>query len=456
LFYQKLTQGENETNQEILKKSIVQKIQNEDIRTIRINLMDLSGISRTRNIPAETFIHDVMENGVSYPSAMFHMDSSTKLVETEGGKDSGFPSWDLIPDLTTFTSLPWAPHVAKVIADVIDENGKEVPYSPRSILKKVISRYEQEGLYVKGAFEFEFYVFEKVKGRLVPILPSSNSYSEMDQVKVSHVLDEVIQGLQKMGSNPEMGNTEYGTGQFEITYRPFTGIGIADMAHYYKSAIKEILHKQELTATFMSQPLSNSSSSGGHVHLSLYHQDKTNAFYDANDEFGITDTCRDFIGGQLHHAFALNSLCNSTINSYKRLLNHFFAPQNVSWGYDNRTTMIRIPRSRGENTRIENRLPGADTNPYISLTAMLAAGFDGIKKKMRPEGWVKGNAYFNDLPLLQTDMPSAIRSLEESAMFREVFGIEFISQYKTLRLSEYERYQKQITDWEFHEYVNLF
>lgn len=443
-----------ETNE--MKKRVLSIIQNENIHTVRVSVMDLSGVSRSRNVPVDTFVQAVMESGIDCPSALFYMDSSGKIVEEEKGFEGGFPSWVLVPDLSTFITLPWSPRVAKVIADVYDGEGKPVPFAPRTILKRIVKSLEEKGLFLRGAFEFEFYVFKKTDGKLTPISESFNSYSEVNQVKVNDILDTITSGLQAMGSAPEVGNTEYGTGQFEITYRPFIGVGIADMAIYYKSAIKEILLKQELIGTFMSKPLSTSSSSGGHLHLSIIDEKGNNLFLNKKSTFGLSTLCKDFISSQIHHAAELNALCNSTINSYKRIRNHYFAPMNATWSLDNRTAMIRVPRFRDENTRIEHRLPGADTNPYIALSAIAAAGLDGIDHKHTLPTIINGNAYEAEGELLEVDLLQSIKCLNENSFFTEIFGKDFIEQYKKLRYSEYERYQQQITQWELDEYVDLF
>ncbi len=188
-----------------LKKAVLEKIQNDDIQTIRVNIMDLTGIPRGRNIPVETFVRNVINDGVDYPSAMFYIDSSAIIVEKAAGGQNGFPSWILKPDLSTFFSLPWSLRVAKVIADITDSQGKPISYAPRTLLRKVLSEYDQHGLYVKGAFEFEFYTFKGGKDNLIPTLDFSNVYSEFSQIKGSRIIDEVMDGLRKIGSNPEAG-----------------------------------------------------------------------------------------------------------------------------------------------------------------------------------------------------------------------------------------------------------
>lgn len=436
-----------------LKRSVLEQIQNNDIQTIRINVMDLSGISRVRNVPTDMFVNSVMDYGLDYPSATFLMDSSSRLVEDD--QLNGYPSWILLPDLSTFTPLPWAPGVAKVIADVVDPHGNSIPYSPRMVLKKIVSKIEEKGIRIRGAFEFEFYIF-KDSEKLIPVLDSSNAYSEIGQIKVSQILDDILRKLKGIGSIPEVGNTEYGRGQFEITHKPLDGISIADGAVYYKSAIKEMMLQRGLMATFMSMPLADSSSSGGHLHFSMYDTKGNNLFHNPSEQYGLSVMAKQFIAGLLHHARALNPLCNSTINSFKRIHHHIFAPSKVTWGLDNRTCMIRVPRFRDKDTRIENRLPGADTNPYISLAAILLAGFDGIDSNIELPQPIDGNANLVEAEVLGTDLLQALNDLEKDVLFKLHLGDDFLNRYMSIRLSEYKRYQSQITPWEIQEYLELF
>jgi glutamine synthetase len=260
-----------------------------------------------------------------------------------------------------------------------------------------------------------------------------------------------------MGAGPEVANTEYGSGQFEVTNSPFWGVEIADMAFFYRTSIKELLAKKGYSATFMSKPLANMSGSGAHMNHSLYDLEGNNLFYDSTREHGLSDLCLNFIGGQLRHAKALTALCNPTINSYKRLQPYSFAPNKTSWGYEHRSAMIRVPGARGEHTRLENRLPGSDTNPYITLAALLAAGLDGIKNKIQPLPPLQNmDAYSSDLERLPTSLPEALVELENDECFANILGKEFIDHYSTLRKSEWNRFLKAVTDWELKEYLPLF
>lgn len=400
-----------------------------------------------------------MEGDFTFPSVLFSMDTSAAIQLGAGeGFAGGYPSWILKPDLSTFGILPYSRGTARVIADLYtSSDGKPVSVSPRHVLRRVLEQYEREGYRVRGAFEYEFYVFTKTEKGMQPIWNGLQCFSEVKQAEVEDVLTSIMLALTEMGAYPEVANTEYGSGQFEVTHAPFWGMEIADMAFYYRTSIKEILYKKGYTATFMSKPVASTSGSGSHLNQSLYNESGENLFYDPAKPDGLSDLCRWFIGGQLHHAGALCALTNPTINSYKRLQSYSFAPTTASWGYDHRGAMIRVPHKRGDHTRLENRLPGADTNPYITLAAMLAAGLDGIRNRMEPPGFLKNqDAYIADVQSLPRTLSAALQALEQDELFKEWLGEDFIRHFMTLRYAELDRFNAHVTDWELNEYLDLF
>ncbi|GAB6181657.1 type I glutamate--ammonia ligase [Desulfotomaculum defluvii] len=444
---------------ENLIRHIRHLIQENRIHTVRITLTDNTNITRSRFVPAKAFLQTITGQGINYPSALFSMDTAAQLVqEAGGGYQGGYPSWLLQPDLSTFVVLPWVPGTARVIADVVQPDGQALFISPRQVLKNILSRVANAGYQVKGAFEFEFYCYNQQNDVLESSWQGLNCLSDVKQSQVEEIFTAIIQGLEGIGAGPEVANTEYGPGQFEITNSPFDGMAAADMAVYYRSSIKEILSHKGYSATFMGKPRSDASGSGGHFHFSLYDKEGTNVFEDASTTDKLSDICRWAIGGQIRHARAISGLVNSTINSYKRLQPYSFAPVNASWGHEHRCTMIRVPFARGENTRLENRLPAADTNPYLTAAAILAASLDGIINKIEPPASSDGkNPYEqSELEKLPMSLPEALAELQRNPVICSYLGRDFIQHYVTLRLAEWQRFQNHISDWEIKEYFELF
>ncbi|HEX3015781.1 MAG TPA: glutamine synthetase family protein [Desulfobacteria bacterium] len=438
------------------KAHVQQVVRDHQIHTVRVCLHDNSNVPRSRYVPIRHFMEMIGEESISFPSALFSLDTSARLVVEAGdGYAAGYPSWMLKPDLSTFGILPYVPGTARVIADLFAAD-EPVKTAPRQVLRGVLQEFEREGYRIMGAFEYEFYVFTRTEDGLKPVWQGLQCFSEIKQSQVTDILNSVMFALNDMGAGPEVANTEYGSGQFEISNSPFWGLEIADMAFYYRTSIKEILQQKGYTATFMSKPVTDSNGSGAHVHHSLFDEAGNNLFYDPAKPDGLSDLCRWFIGGQLQHAAALCALSNPTINSYKRLKPYSFAPTTPSWGYDHRCAMIRVPQSRGKQTRLENRLPGADTNPYLTLAGILAAGLDGIRNRVEPAEPLGNKDPYQGEMTLPSSLPDALLALKADPLFESMLGQEFFHHYLTLRRAEWERFMQHTTDWEVNEYLELF
>ena len=440
------------------KDQISQLIHRNNIKTIIISVNDLSNINRSRFVSEEHFMSQVIDHGLGLSSAAFSFDTKGELNSKVGkGYKGGFPSRNIKPDISTFCITPNNSNIARVIADVYDSSDNLVEFTPRNVLKKVIELYKREGIMVKGAFEYEFFIFKNnVDGNLSPISGSKQCFSEVYQKEIISIIEDIMYNLSAIGAGPEIANTEYAPGQFEVTNSPFWGVEIADMAYYFKTIIKETVQQKDLIASFMAKPLANQCGSGAHLHVSLYDADGNNLFMDGNSADGLSEICHNFIAGQIEHANALCCLTNPTVNSYKRFEKYRFAPTSISWGYEHRGAMIRVPNSRDENTRIENKLPGSDTNPYITLSAILAAGLDGIKNKTNlPKPCNGDTTYEDNYDKLPRSLLEALNELKKDTFFRTILGEEFINQYILLRESEWNRYMSHISDWELSEYLQI-
>jgi len=450
----------NDAKVESWVQHIQQVVRQHNIQTVRVCVQDASNVSRSRSVPVRKFLEMIAgDRELSFPSAVFSLDTSARL-QREIGEDygGGYPSWRMDLDLPSFSVLPYAPEVARIIADLQTHDGKPIMLAPRNVLRRVLKQYEEHGYRVFGSFEYEFYAFRESEGGLVPAWEGLQCFSETKQSEVEDIVRDILYHLTEMGADPEVANTEYGAGQFEVSNSPFWGIQIADMAFYYRTSIKEILARKGVKASFMSKPQNGMSGSGAHLHHSVFDEHQQNVFFDNQKPDGLSDFCRWFIAGQLYHARTISALANMTVNSYKRLRPYTFAPSKVNWGYDNRGCMIRIPATRGEATRIENRIPGADTDPYLALAVTLAAGLDGVINQIAPSEALQEtvDAYSAESPYLPRHMGEALEELEKDEWARRALGNEFLQHYLALRKAEYERYLTHVTDWELKEYLDLF
>jgi len=436
-------------------------IQDEGIEVVRVVFNDVVNVARARNIPIATFLEDVLEGSLQYPSAMFSVDTSANFVLSAGaGFTGGYASWMLKVDPSTFTVLPWAHKTARIIADVYTLAGDPVNISPRGVLRNVLREIEHEGYSTYGAAELEFYVFKKYdKTGYEPAWTGLQCYSEVRQAEVDEILYDLAVPVKSIGIQVEAANTEYGPGQFEISMKPFRGLGQADAAFYYKTAAKELMHKRGLLATFMTKPVSGMSGSGAHFHHSLYHlSNGQNAFYDADDEFGMSEVFKHFIAGQLAHAPAICALANPSINSYRRLRPYTFAPSNITWGFENRMCLIRVPNARGQATRIENRMPGSDNNPYLTMAAMYAAGLDGIRNRTPLPDPIRGEDAYSaaGCGFLPSSLDEALEALQADEVLVKYLGQNLVNTYVALKENEINRFNNHVTDWELTEYAELF
>ena len=259
-----------------------------------------------------------------------------------------------------------------------------------------------------------------------------------------------------MGLPVEQSHQEYFGSQWEITLRYDDALKAADDSYLFKLAVKEIAAKHGLVATFMGKPLQELGTSGYHLHLSLWDEGGRNVFDDPDASDGLSALARHFIAGQLEHARGMTAIMAPTINAYKRFLAMEFAPYNVTWGHDNRTVYVRIPRERGKGARIENRAGDGTANAYLTSAAAIFAGIDGIDRELDPGEPVSGVSYeLEDPPVMPFSLGEALDALEQDHYFREALGSQFVQCFLVMKRSEVGRFIRAVTDWELREYANV-
>jgi glutamine synthetase len=252
-------------------------------------------------------------------------------------------------------------------------------------------------------------------------------------------------------------NAEYGPGQLEINYAPADGVAAADQAFTFKNGLKELAQQYGYMASFMTKPYADQSASGGHFHHSLWRKsDGRNAFHDPGAQDGLSPLARQWIAGQIAHANALTALVSPTINCAKRYKLFSFAPMNATWGYEDRTAAIRIKGGRGEDTHVENRMPGAAGNPYLVAAGLLAAGIDGLQRGLEPPAPTEGIAYANEAaPNLPTTLDAALQALEEDTVLREYLGAEFVRLFLAVKRHEVNKAREAIAEYGTPEWGDI-
>ena len=358
----------------------------------------------------------------------------------------------LHPDLDTFQIFPWRPQqgkVARLICDVYRPNGEPFEGDPRYILKKVIKQAEDMGYSFEVGPECEFFLFHTDdNGMPTTITHEKGSYFDM------------VLNLEDMGFEIEASHHEVASAQHEIDFAHNGALQTADDIMTLKLVIKSIAKRHGLHASFMPKPKSGVSGSGMHINMSLQ-KNGHNIFYAPEGDLELSEDAYHFIAGILAHAKGMTALTNPLVNSYKRLVAGYEAPIYIAWSVMNRSPLVRVPAARGKGTRVELRCPDPACNPYLVLAVCLAAGLDGIKKKLVPPARVDRNIFEMDrnekealhIESLPQDLCEATKELEKDAFVRNVLGEHVSEKYIEAKYKEWENYRVQVTEWEIEEYL---
>lgn len=382
--------------------------------------------------------------------------------------DKGYGDFHAVVDPGTARLIPWLDSTALVMSDLEFEGQgpghppRPVRPAPRNILKEQIAAVNKAGLFPMMASELEFYLFleehdEIARRNFNSPRPSSEyiiDYHILHTTRDEFVIREIRNQMDRAGIEVEFSKGEWGRGQQEINLRYADALEMADRHVIYKNGVKEIAWAAGCTATFMAKYDATEAGSSFHLHTSVYDKTgKKNLFWDARRK-KETKIFRQFLGGLLKYSAELSLFFAPTINSYKRYQEGTFAPTRIAWSHDNRTTGFRII-GRGASFRIENRMPGADGNPYLAYSAMLAAGLAGIKEKLDCGDPYVGDAYKDaSLPRLPSGLEHAANALDASAFARKAFGKDVVEHYVHLARLEVEEWGKAVTDWERRRYFD--
>lgn len=434
----------------------VETLRRHGVRNVLVSLCDGSGVSRVKAIAAHRF-RDAARNGVTYQSGVLSLDNAGDFVSGTGFDfELAGRCFLMLPDPHSLFLTPWHPGTAVAMADPYFEGGEPVHAAPRHVLRRVLGAVAERKLEASFGWEFEFYTFRRGQdGELTNTSPDMQALHQVRHRQASPVFDALEEALTSAGIPVTDMIHEYGPGQLEVNFEPGRGLHGADRAFLFRYAVKEIVAQLGLVASFMTKPLAGRPASGCHLHHALYDAQGRNVFEDPQDPDGVSQLLREWVRGQLDHAHALTALCTQTLNGYKRYVPNSFAPWNVSWGFENRTTLLRVPLDRGDDTRVENRLGEAATNPYLAAAGTLACGLLGMGRGADSERFVAADAYLEDLPRLPASLEHALDALEADADLRGMLGEPFIRLYSAIKRNEIRRSREAVTDWERGEYLEL-
>ena len=426
----------------------------EAITSIRVLYPDLHGVARGKDVPAAEFDR-VTEHGLCFCSAV--MGTDLRHTPVVGG-EAGYPDLIARPDVETMVSLPWEPGVACCLANLEPAPGGDPIPDPRGAVRTAVDTLRALDLDPVVGPELEFFLVERdpeaPNGIKRPVDRLSMVYTVGPQVDPQGIGRRLTEALSQLGMEAFAFNHEYMNSQYEINLRHSDALTAADRAFRLKAAVKDVAAQHGLVATFMGKPFNDQGGSGTHLHVSL-ERDGRNAFAGDGDD-GLSDELRAFTAGVLRHATALMAFLNPTINAYRRIEPDSLAPTHANWGYDNRSTFIRIPPERGGASRIEIRVGDGSANPYLAIAAVLAAGAHGIRDSLAAPDPVGGDAYRAEepgAPLPQT-FEVALDALEADALLRDAIGAPIVDTFLAMKRFEIERHRAWVSDWEIEEYLH--
>ena len=372
--------------------------------------------------------------------------------------EKGYGDYVLRPDMATLRLVPWLPGTALVLGDLLDHHThEEVDISPRAILKRQVARARAMGFEPMMATELEFYIFENAYenlrdgglANLRPISGYNEDYHLFQTTKEEGLMRAVRNGLYGAGIPVENTKGEADSGQHEVNYRYSDALDTADNHVIVKQAVKEIAHQQGKSVTFMAKYDHRKAGSSSHIHQSLWSLDGKASFADDTDAHGMSAVMKHFLAGQLAHARDITAFLAPYVNSYKRFTIGMFAPTKAVWSADNRTAGFRVCGEHTKAVRVECRIPGSDVNPYLACAALLAAGLDGIEKKMELEPELKGDMYSaRGIREIPHNLREAADLLNKSAMLRAAFGDDVVDHYHHAAQWEISETDRVVTDFE--------
>ncbi|WP_421696152.1 glutamine synthetase family protein [Aestuariivirga sp.] len=373
--------------------------------------------------------------------------------------EKGYGDFVLKPDMATLRRTPWLPGTALVLCDVLDHHSHEdVPHSPRAILKKQLKRLEAMKMKAYMASELEFFLFddsyELAHQKGYRNLKTSGYYIEdyhiLQTSKEEVYMRALRNGLAGAGIPVENSKGEWGPGQEEINVRYAEALDMADRHAIMKNGAKEIAYNVGKSVSFMAKWDYGMAGNSSHIHQSLWSLDEKPLFQEKGAEHGMSPLMKQYLAGQLAHAGVITYFLAPYINSYKRFMAGTFAPTRAVWSFDNRTAGFRICGAETKAIRVECRIGGADLNPYLAFAALIAAGLDGIEKKMELEPGVSGDIYDTSRKLreIPKTLREATRLLDESDFLRSVMGNDVVDHYVHTANWEQFEFDRRITDLE--------
>lgn len=449
------------------REQVITYIKDNDIQKVKFAFADIDGVLRGKVISTKKFLEG-LKTGYGFCDVVFGWDSNDVVYDNVDitGWHSGYPDRLCFIDLATMRNVPWQDDIPFFLADYSGPNGLTVPADPRSLLKKIAEECKGMGYHAEFAQEFEWFNFKETpqtlqqKGfaNMEPLTPGMFGYSILRTSQNDAFYTDLFNLLTRFKIPVEGLHTETGPGVYEAAIEHSEVLQAADNAVLFKTAVKEIAAKHGIAATFMAKWNQELPGCSGHIHQSLWAEENgENLFYDGTDANKMSELHKQYLAGQLYCLPHLLPMYAPTINSYKRLVEGAWAPTTITWGVENRTTALRVINTSVGSTRLETRIPGSDTNPYLAIAAALASGLYGIKNKLKlniPQ--TIGNGYQDKTHgSLHSNLFDAATAMQDSSVAKELFGEGFVQHFTQTRLWEHRQYAKSVSNWELKRYFEI-
>ena len=449
------------------KKNIVEEIRRSDRQKVKVAITDIDGILRGKYIHRDKFL-SAAENGFGFCNVVFGWDCGDVCYDNVNytGWHTGYPDANVKIDLNTYRQVPWDNEVPFFLGDFEDAKGEALAVCPRQLLKKIIAEAQGAGFTALCGMEFEWFNFKETPQSLAdkkyhepqPITPGMFGYSilrsSLNQPFFAAIMDE----LRLFGVPIEGLHTETGPGVYEAAILYSEALEAADRAVLFKSGVREIGTRFAITPSFMAKWSSSLPGCSGHIHQSLWDRNVgKNLFYNEKDPNRMSPVFKSYLAGQLALLPEILPFFAPTVNSYKRLVDGFWAPTKVTWGVDNRTVAMRVIPGSSKSTRLETRVPGSDVNPYLALAAALGAGLYGIANKLelKKQPTIGSGYHDNAAVRLPRTLQEATEKLSGSQIAKEIFGEAFVDHFVATRRWEWRQFQNAVTDWELRRYFEI-
>ena len=455
----------NPTNGLLTLTALQQQVDNGLIDTVLVTFPDMQGRLMGKRLTAHFFLDHVTQEGSHACSYLLGTDVEMNTLPGFAITSwrTGYHDFRLRPDLDTLRLAPWLEKTAIVLSDVYTDDGERVEQAPRRMLQRQVERLAALGFTAKVASELEFYLFketfESAREKHYHDLRTYGTYIAdyhiLQTTKEESIVRQIRNMMNAAGIPVEGSKGEWGYGQEELNLEYAEPVEMADRHVLYKHGAKEIAMLNGVALTFMAKWNAEQAGSSFHLHSSLWDAQGRAAFWDESQPLGMSATFRHYLAGQLAYTSELMYFFAPFVNSYKRYREGTFAPIRLAWGHDNRTCGLRVIGDHN-SLRVENRVPGADANPYLAFAATLAAGIAGIQQRLELPEMFTGDAYEAQTQHRVSRVPGAlyeaIHGLEHSRLAHEAFGEQVVAHYLNAARQEQASYDHAVTCWELDRY----